>query len=88
MSSIYFHHKYGLYSDSIIISSLSSAINKLLYGGANLVPIAVPRFCLDVFFPNVNILFFNTTSAKSMMVSADTYYSFRILSHFLKSDRA
>ena len=40
-------------------------INKMLYGGANFVPIAVPRFCLSVFFPNVNMLFFNTTSAKS-----------------------
>ena len=68
MSSMYLHHKYGLYSDSFIISSSSSAINKMLYGGANFVPIAVPRFCLSVFFPNVNMLFFNTTSAKSIMV--------------------
>ena len=39
----------------------------MLYGGANFIPIAVPRFCLSVFFPNVNMLFFNTTSAKSIM---------------------
>ena len=38
----------------------------MLNGGANVVPIAVPRFCLIGFFPNVNILFFNTTSAKSI----------------------
>ena len=62
-SSMYLHHKYRLYSDSFIISSSSSAINKMLYGGANFVPIAVPSFCLSVFFPNVNMLFFNTTSA-------------------------
>ena len=70
---MYLHHQYGLYSDSFIISSSSSAINKILYGGASLVPTAVPRFCLSVFFPNVNILFFNTASAKSIMVSVETY---------------
>ena len=47
------HHKYDLYSDSFIIASSSSAINKILYGGASLVPMAVPRFCLSVFFPNI-----------------------------------
>ena len=30
MSSMYLHHKYGLYSDSFIISSSSSTINKML----------------------------------------------------------
>ena len=44
MSSMYLHYKDGLYSDTFIISSSSSAINKMLYGGANVVPIAVPRF--------------------------------------------
>ena len=76
MSSLYRHHKYGLYLDSFIISSSSSNINKMLYGGVNFVPIAVPRFCLSVFFPNVNMLFLNTTSAKSIMVSVKTYFSF------------
>ena len=42
MSSICLHHKYGLYSDYFIISSSSSVINKILYGGANLVSMAVP----------------------------------------------
>ena len=59
----------------------------MLYGGANFVPIAVPRFCLCVFFPNVNMLFFNTTSAKSIMVSVETYFSFRVSSLFLNVDR-
>ena len=58
----------------------------MLHGGAEFVPIAVPRFCLSVFFPNVNMLFFNTTSAKSIMVSVETYFSFRVSSHFLKAD--
>ena len=57
MSSMYLHHKYGLYSDSFIKFSFSSAINKMLYGGANLVPIAALRFCLRAFFPNVNMFF-------------------------------
>ena len=87
MSSMYLHHKYSLYSDSFIISSSSSAINKMLYGGANFVPIAVPRFCLSVFFPNVNMLFFNTTSAKSITVSVETYFYFRVSSLFLNADR-
>ena len=79
---MYLHHQYGLYSDFFIISSSISAINKFLYGGASLVPIAVPRFCLSVFFPNVNILFLNTTSAKSIMVSVEAYFSLRLLSCF------
>ena len=63
MILIYSHH---VILDYFIIFSSSSAINKMLYGGANFVPIAVTRFCLSVFFPNV---IFNTTSAKSIMVS-------------------
>ena len=59
----------------------------MLYGGAKFVPIAVPRFYLSVFFPNVNTLFFNTTSAKSIMVSVETYFSFRVSSLFLNADR-
>ena len=76
MSSMHLHHKYGLYSGSFIISSSTSDINKMLYGGPNLVPIAVTRFCLSVFFPNVNMIFFNTTSAKSIMVSVETDFLF------------
>ena len=56
MSPMYLHHKYGLYSDSFIISPSSSAVNKMLYGGENFVSIAVPCFCLSAFFPNVNKL--------------------------------
>ena len=82
MSSMYIHRRYSLYSDSFIISSSNSAINKMLYGGASLVPMAVPRFCLSAFFPNVNILFLNTTSAKSIMMSVETYSSFRLSSCF------
>ena len=72
MLSINLHQKYGLYSDHFLFFSSSSAIKKMLYGGANLVQIAVSRFCLIVFLPNVNILFFNTISTKSLMVSVET----------------
>ena len=51
--SMYLHYRYCLYSDSFVIFSSISAINKMLYRGANLVPIAVPYFCLSVFFLNV-----------------------------------
>ena len=32
------------------------------------------------------MLFFNSTSAKSIMVSVEIYFSFRFLSHFLYAD--
>ena len=87
MPSIYHHHNYGLYSDSFIVSSSSSAINKMLYGGANFVPTAVPCFCLIIFFLNVNMLFFNTTSAESVTVSDKINLSFLISSRFLNEDK-
>ena len=85
MLSMYLHHKYGLCSDYFIISSSSYDINKMPHGGANLVPIAAPCFCLSIFFPNVNMLFFSTASAKSIMVSVETYFSFQLLSRFLNA---
>ena len=86
MSSSYLHHKYGLYSDSFIISSARSVINKMLYGSANLVPIAVPCFNSSVFFTNVSVLFFKTTFAKSITVSFEIYFLFRFSSHFVNAD--
>ena len=71
MSSMYLHGKYGLYSDSFIISPSSSSINKML----------------SIFFPNVNMLIFNTTFAKSIMVSVETYFSFQLSSRFSNADR-
>ena len=52
-----------VYSDSFIICSFSSAINKMLYGGANLVPITVPICLLKWLFLECKYVFFNTTSA-------------------------
>ena len=40
----------GLNSDFVTVSLSSSAMNKMLYGGAILVPITVPRFYLSIFF--------------------------------------
>ena len=87
MSSMYRHHKYGLYSDSFIISSSSFAMNKMLCRVANFVPIAVPCFYLSVFFPNANMLLFSITSAKSIMISIEIYFSFRVSSRFLNTDK-
>ena len=55
MSSICLHHGYGFSSISLKTSSSNSAINNLLYGGANVVPIAVPHF---YFFPYPSSSFF------------------------------
>ena len=86
MSPSYLHHKYGLYPDSFIISSSRSPTIKMICGGANFVPTAGVRFCLSIFFPNVNMLFLNTSSAKSIMVSIEIYFSFRLSSRFLNAD--
>ena len=72
MSSMCLRHKYGLYLDSFIISSSSS-------GGASLVPLAVPRFCLSFFFPNVNMLFLDTTSAIFIMVTHIFLFGLRVV---------
>ena len=87
MSSIYLHHTNGLYSDSFMTSSSSSTIKDILYRGVNIVPIGDPGICLSVSFSSVNILFFNTVSTKSKMMSAKTYFSFRLSSHFLNLDK-
>ena len=49
-----------------------SAMNKMEYGGANLVSIALPRFCLNVLSKNWKKLFFKTISANSTKVSVVT----------------
>ena len=87
LSTMYLHHKYVLHTDSFNNSSSSSSINKILYGGAKLLPITEHRFCLNVFFPNVNMVFFKTISAKSKIVLLELYFSFQLLSRFLNLDR-
>ena len=87
MSSMCHHHRYGLYFDCFMICSSSSVINKMLYRGAKFVAIAVSRFYLSVFFLNGNCYFFNTTYAKSIMMSVETYFSFWVSSRFRLADK-
>ena len=47
----------------------------MLYGGANLVPIAVPLNWFKVFLLKVKILFFSTTFASSTNVEVLTFFS-------------
>ena len=47
---------------NLAFSPSKSAINKLAYGGTNVVLIAVPHNCLKVFSLNSKMLFFNTIS--------------------------
>ena len=83
--SRHFHRKYGLYSDSFITSSSSSEKNKMLYRGAK--SDSSPPFFLKYLFPNINMLIFSTTSAKSIMMSVDTYFSFQLSSRFHNASR-
>ena len=59
---MYLHH---------IIGFSKLVINKIAYGGANFIPIAVPRKCLKFFLTNSKMLFFRTISASSMRVSLE-----------------
>ena len=59
---------------SKILSSVSS-INRIAYGGANLVQIAVPLNCFKVFLLIWKMLFFKTNYASSAKVSVVTFFS-------------
>ena len=87
MSSIYFHHRYSFSSISLKISSANSAINNILYGRTNFIPIAVPRFYFKVCSLKVNILFLRTTSASSTSVEAVTSFSCLKSSRLRRADR-
>ena len=87
MSSMYLHHRYGLSSISLKISFSNSAINNILYGGANFVPTAVPRFCFKVFSIKVKTLFLRTTSASSTSVEVVTSFSCLKSSYLCRTDR-
>ena len=87
ISFMYLHHRYGLSSISLKISSSNSVINNMLYGGANFIKIAVPRFCFKDFSLKVKILLLITTSASS--TSGEVVISFSCLksSHLRRADR-
>ena len=84
---MYLHRRYGFSSISLKISSSNSAINNMLYGGENLVPIVVPRFCFKAFSLKVKILFLRTTSASSTSVEVVTLFSCRKSSRLRRADR-
>ena len=86
MPSMYLHHRYGLNSISRKIYSSNSAINNILYGGANLVPVAVPHFFFEVFSINVKILFLRTTSASSASAEVVTSFSYLRSSRLRRAD--
>ena len=63
MSSIYLHHNHGLTISESRKSFFILSINKHAYGGANLVPMAVPEIYRMILVSNSKILFFNINSA-------------------------
>ena len=84
MSSICLHHGYGFSSISLKTSSSNSAINNLLYGGANVVPIAVPHFYFfpypsSSFFLKIKNIVLKKNSADSTSVEVNSRYSFNHL---------
>ena len=79
---MFLHHKYGLHLDSFIIFSSSSAIRRCNFGTNN-----SPSILLKCLSSQCKYVIFNTTSTKSIMVSVEKYFSFRLLSHFLNADR-
>ena len=65
----------GCSSISSKILSSKSTINRIAYGGANLVSIAAPLNYFKVFSLNWKMLFFKTISASSTKVSVFTFFS-------------
>ena len=79
MLSMYLHYRYCLYSDSFVIFSPISAINKMLYRGANFIPRAVPHFCLSV-FPECNVYKF--LSRHELLLLEHFFFCFRVFIFF------
>ena len=69
MSSICLHHMRGFSSISCKIISSRSRMNRIAYGGANVVLIAIPLYCFNVFSMNWKLLFFKKISASPTKVS-------------------
>ena len=62
----------GFFSKALRIFSSKSAINKIAYGAANFVPIAIPRTCKSFFIEFKNVVF-STISANSIRVLLQIY---------------
>ena len=65
MSSIYLNYYHDLTVSESRKSFSILSINKDAYGGANLVPMAVPEICWMILFSNSKKLFFSINSAIS-----------------------
>ena len=72
---MYLHHTNGLKLQFCKIRSSRSPMKIMAYGGAILVPMAVPLSCLKKDKLCSKILFFNTHSAKSIRESVDIVLS-------------
>ena len=80
---MYLHHTNGLKLQFCKIRSSRSPMKIMAYGGAILVPMAVPLSCLKKDKLCSKILFFNTHSAKSIRKSVDILLSSCTLKVFL-----
>ena len=85
MSTLYLHQKTSYFH--FFTYSSNSSINKMLCRFENLVPIAALPFCWCFSFLNVNTYLLNTSSAKSIMVSIETYFLVRLLSRFFNPNK-
>ena len=84
---MYLRHRYGFSSISLQICSSNSAINNILYGGANFVPIAEHRFFFKAFSLKVKTLFLRTTPTSFTSVEVVTSFSCFKSSHSRRADR-
>ena len=75
ISSMYLHHANRFKLQFCKIRPSRSPIKIMAYGGAILVPMAVPLSCLEKDKLCSKILFFNTHSAKSIRESQDIVLS-------------
>ena len=72
---MFLHDWHGLSYISLKMFSTNSAINNILYGEVNFLPIAVTRFCFEVFSFKVKIFSLRTTSASSTSFEIVTFFS-------------
>ena len=82
---MYLHHTNGLKLQFCMVRSSRSPIKIMVYGGAILVPMAVPPSSLKKDKSCSKTLFFNTHSAKSIRESVDIALSSLDSKYFLNA---
>ena len=89
VSSIYLNHNHGLTISESRKSFSILSINKHAYGGAKLVPMAVPEICWMILVSNSKKLFFNINSAISTKSVDRTFLPalFLLISHIKLEDQ-